>query len=373
MVFEVSSSELLKKLQVASGAISSNPVIPILEDFLFDLSGNEITISATNLEVTIISSIEVKGKEDGRVAIPAKILLDTLKALPDQPVKFKIHKDNNSIKIKSAYGEYKLTGDNASDFPETPAEDNVNEIELESSSLIKAINNTIFATSNDELRLAMTGVLMQMDFNKVIFVSTDAHKLVKYTIGGLSSDLTESIIIPKKGLTVFKNAISSSDEESAKISFNNKNIFFKSGDTLVISRLIDSKYPDYNAVIPVDNDKTLTVNRSDFQNSLKRIVIYSNKTTNQVVLNLAEDSLTISAQDLDFSNEETEQISCDYKSDPLTIGFNAKFLVEMLGIIETDDINLQLSAPNKAGILLPTDESDQEKLMMLVMPVMMSH
>ena len=219
----------------------------------------------------------------------------------------------------------------------------------------------------------MTGVLMQMDFNKVIFVSTDAHKLVKYTIGGLSSDLTESIIIPKKGLTVFKNAISSSDEDSAKISFNNKNIFFKSGETLVISRLIDSKYPDYNAVIPVNNEKTLHVNRSDFQNSLKRIVIYSNKTTNQVVLNLAEDSLTISAQDLDFSNEATEQISCTYQHEPLTIGFNAKFLVEMLGIIETDEVKLELSAPNKAGILLPTDESDMEKLMMLVMPVMMSH
>ena len=373
MEFEVSSSELLKKLQVASGAISSNPVIPILEDFLFDLAGNIITISATNLEVTIISSIDVTGKKDGRVAIPARILLDTLKALPDQPVKFKVNKDNNSIKIKSAYGEYKLTGDNASDFPETPAEDNVNEIELESDSLIKAINNTIFATSSDELRLAMTGVLMQMDFNKVIFVSTDAHKLVKYTIGGLSSELTESIIIPKKGLTVFKNAISSSDEETAKIAFNNKNIFFKSGDTLVISRLIDSKYPDYNAVIPVNNDKTLLVNRTDLQNSLKRIVIYSNKTTNQVILNIAEDSLTISAQDLDFSNEATEQIGCTYKSEALTIGFNAKFLVEMLGIIETDEIKLELSAPNKAGILLPTDESDQEKLMMLVMPVMMSH
>jgi len=373
MVFEVSSSELLKKLQVASGAISSNPVIPILEDFLFDLSGNEITISATNLEVTIISSLPVKGKEDGKVAIPARILLDTLKALPDQPVKFKIDKDNNSIKIKSAYGEYKLTGDNAADFPETPAEDNVNEIELESQSFVKAINNTIFATSNDELRLAMTGVLMQLDFNKVIFVSTDAHKLVKYTIGGLTSDLTESIIIPKKGLTVFKNAVSSSDEEVAKISFNNKNIFFKSGDTLVISRLVDAKYPDYNAVIPVNNDKVLSVNRTDFQNSLKRIVIYSNKTTNQVVLNIAEDSLTVSAQDLDFSNEATEQISCDYKNDALTIGFNAKFLVEMLGIIETDEVKLELSAPNKAGILLPSEESDQEKLMMLVMPVMMSH
>ena len=373
MIFEVSSSELLKKLQIASGAISSNPVIPILEDYLFELSGNELTLSATNLEVTIISSLTVMGSEDGRIAVPARILLDTLKALPDHPVKFKVDNETNGVVLKSAYGEYKLSGDSAEDFPETPVEDNVHEIELDCDALVKAISNTIFATSNDELRLAMTGVLMQMDFNKVIFVSTDAHKLVKYTIGGLNSELTESIIIPKKCLTVFRNAVANFDDDKAKVAFNSKNIFFKAGDTLVISRLIDAKFPDYNAVIPVNNDKTLSLNRSDFQNSLKRIVIYSNKTTNQVVLSLAEDSLTVSAQDLDFSNEATEQVSCNYKADPMTIGFNAKFLVEMLGVIETDEVTLELSAPNKAGILLPSEEDEQEKLMMLVMPVMMSH
>lgn len=373
MVFEVSSSELLKKLQVASGAISSNPVIPILEDFLFELDGNELTISATNLEVTIISSLTVSGKKGGKVAVPAKILLETLKALPDQPIKFNVDDKNKAIKLKSAYGSYKLAGDNHEDFPETPAEENLNTIELNADPLVKAINNTIFATSNDELRLAMTGVLMQLDFNKVIFVSTDAHKLVKYTIGGINTEISESIIIPKKGLTLFKNAIASIDDETTTVSFNKKNIFFRCGDTLVISRLIDAKYPDYNAVIPGNNDKTLSLNRGDFQNSLKRIVIYSNKTTNQVVLNLVEDGLTISAQDLDFSNEATEQIGCSYKSDPMSIGFNAKFLVEMLGIIDTDEIILELSAPNKAGILLPAEQEEGESLMMLVMPVMMSH
>ena len=373
MVFEVSSSELLKKLQIASGAISSNPVIPILEDFLFSLSGNELTISATNLEVTIVSSLPVSSSKDGIVAVPAKILLETLKALPDQPVNFKVDPKTFGIQLKSAYGVYKLAGDNSEDFPEMPAEENVNILELAADPLIKAINNTIFATSTDELRLAMTGVLMQLDFNKVIFVSTDAHKLVKYTIGGINTEFSDSIIIPRKGLNLFKNAISSGDEGTIKVSFNKKNIFFRSGETLVISRLIDAKYPDYNAVIPANNDKTLSLNRVDFQNSLKRIVIYSNKTTNQVVLNLAEDSLTVSAQDLDFSNEATEQISCSYKHDPMSIGFNAKFLVEMLSVINTDDILLELSAPNKAGILLPAEQEEGENLMMLVMPVMMSH
>ncbi len=373
MIFEVSSSELLRKLQIASGAISSNPVIPILEDYLFELVGDELTISATNLEVTIISTLNVMGTEDGSVALPARILLETLKALPDHPVKFKVESESKSVTLNSAYGEYKLSGDNHEDFPETPVDENTHEIELDCDALVKAINYTVFATSNDELRLAMTGVLMQMDFNKVIFVSTDAHKLVKYTIGGLNTELTESVIIPKKCLSIFRAAAASLDDEKAKLAFNSKNIFFRAGDTLVISRLIDAKFPDYNAVIPVNNDKILTLNRSDFQNSLKRIVIYSNKTTNQVVLSLAEDSLTVSAQDLDFSNEATEQVGCSYKAEPMTIGFNAKFLVEMLGVIETDEIILELSASNKAGILLPAEENEQEKLMMLVMPVMMSH
>ncbi len=373
MVFEVSSNELLKKLQVASGAISSNPVIPILEDFLFELEGNELTISATNLEVTIISALTVNGSKTGKVAVPAKILLETLKALPDQPIKFEVDDSNKGIKIKSSYGVYKLAGDSHEDFPEIPSEENVNVVELQADPLVTAINNTIFATSTDELRLAMTGVLMQMDFNKVIFVSTDAHKLVKYTIGGINTEISDSIIIPRKGLMLFKNAIASIDDETAKVSFNSKNIFLRSGDTLVISRLIDAKYPDYNAVIPANNDKTLTLNRLDFQNSLKRIVIYANKTTNQVVLSLVEDGLTISAQDLDFSNEANEQIGCSYKHDAMSIGFNAKFLIEMLGVIDTDEIILELSAPNKAGILLPSETGDNEDLMMLVMPVMMSH
>lgn len=373
MVFKVSSSEFLNKLQVAAGAISSNPVIPILEDFLFTLAKNELNISATNLEVTIMTTLEVSGTKDGRVAVPAKILLDTLKELPDQPITFKLDDSNNVIELKSDYGVYKLAGNNPDDFPETPNEDSVSSFELSSSAIIKAINNTIFATSTDELRLAMTGVLMELDFNKAIFVSTDAHKLVKYTISGINTELSDSCIIPRKGLTLFRNALTSQDTESIQVSYNKKNIFFRADDTMVVSRLIDAKYPDYNAVIPGSNEKLLTLGRKDFQNSLKRIVIYANKTTKQVILNLVEDALTISAQDLDFSNEAKEQIGCDYKHDPMNIGFNAKFLVEMLNVIETDQIQLKLSAPNKAGILLPSDQEENEDLMMLVMPVMMSH
>ncbi len=371
MRFDVSSSELLKKLQVASGAINPNPVLPILEDFLFDLQENTLTITATNLETSIITSVEVMTNEGGKIAVPAKILLDTLKALPDQPVTFTADLETSGITLKSSYGEYKLAGDKTDDFPEIPVESDVNTVVLTEDVLANAIAKTIFATSNDELRLSMTGVYAQVDFNKIIFVATDAHKLVKYTFGNISSETTSNFIIPKKGLNLLKNAMGG--EEEVAMSFDRKNVFFSLGGTKVICRLIDAKYPDYNAVIPVDNPNLLTISRRDFQNSLKRIAIYANKTTNQVILNLTNASLTISAQDLDFSNEATEQLSCAYVGEPMTIGFNAKFLIEMLGVLESDEIQIELSTPNRAGILLPSEQEEGEHLLMLVMPVMMSN
>jgi DNA polymerase-3 subunit beta len=371
MKFEVSSSELLSQLQIASGAINPNPVLPILEDFLFDLNDNTLTITSTNLETTIISKLEVLASESGKIAVPAKILLETLKALPEQPITFILDAETNGITLKSSYGEYKLAGDTPDEFPQMPEEDNVDNIQLNTKILSEAIAKTLFATSNDELRQAMTGVFVQVDFNKIIFVATDAHKLVKYTFGGTSSENTASFIIPKKALNLLKNALSS--EGDVSLSYNSKNAFFTFDESRVICRLVDAKYPDYNAVIPVENPNVLALGRRDFQNSLKRIAIYANKTTNQVILNISENSLTISAQDLDFSNEATEQLSCEYSGEPMTIGFNAKFLGEMLGVLESKDVTLNLSTPNRAGILLPADQKDNEELLMLVMPVMMSN
>lgn len=371
MKFSVSSSDLLKNLQIAGGAINPNPVLPILEDFLFTLENDKLTIAATNLETSIITKMDVSVDKAGEIAVPAKILLDTLKGLPEQPITFSVNEENNGIELTSAYGKYKLAGDSPTDFPEIPVEDDVEKLNIDSEAITRAITNTLFAASNDELRLAMTGVYVQMDFNKIIFVSTDAHKLVKYTSTGVTSDLTTAFIIPKKGLTLLKNAITGDGDVS--MSFNKTNAFFHIGDTRVVCRLVDAKYPDYNAVIPVDNPHILTLGRTDFQNSLKRIAIYSNKTTNQVILNINEGTLTISAQDLDFSNEATEQLSCSYTGEPMTIGFNAKFLIEMLGVLNCDEIKLELSTPNRAGILLPSEQKENENLLMLVMPVMMSN
>lgn len=371
MKFSVSSSDLLKKLSLGSGAISSNPVMPILEDFLFSIKENKLTITSTNLETTILTNIEVTSEKNGEIAIPAQILVDTLKALPDQPITFVVDEDNNGIRITSAYGEYKLAGDMSADFPHTPADDEVQSVTIDANVFQKAISKTLFATSNDELRLAMMGVYVNVDFSNITFVATDAHKLVKYTFGDIKSDVTASFIIPKKGLNLIKNALKG--DEEVTLSFNKTNVFLEFGDTKIIIRLIDAKFPDYNAVIPSKNPYLLTLDRKDFQNSLKRIAIYANKTTNQVVLNLSDTSLTLSAQDLDFSNEANEQLSCTYDGEAMNIGFNAKFLIEMLGVLESDEVKLELSEPNKAGVLVPSENAGKEELLMLVMPVMMSN
>ena len=371
MKFSVSSTDLLKQLQIAGGAIGSNPVLPILEDFLFTIKNNTLTIAATDLETSITTEMDVMSDSDGSIAVPAKILLDTLKALPQQPITFSVNEENFGIEITSAYGKYKLAGENGADFPSISSADGEATIVLPANLLSQGINKTIFATSNDELRPAMTGVYFQIDENKLTFVATDAHKLVRYSFTDVKSDTATTFIVPKKALNLLKNALPQNDE--VKIAYNKANAFFSFGNVNMVCRLIDARYPDYNAVIPIDNPNRFVVNRNDFQNSMKRIAIYANKTTNQVILNITDKSLTISAQDLDFSNEATEQLTCNFDGEPLTIGFNAKFLVEMLGVMEGDEIRMELSTPTRAGILKPMEEVDGQDILMLVMPVMLSN
>ena len=372
MKFSVSSSDLLKQLQIAGGAIGSNPVLPILEDFLFTIQDNKLTIAATDLETSISTELDIMSDSDGSIAVPAKILMDTLKQLPQQPITFSVNESNFSIEITSAYGKYKLAGENSADFPSIPQADGETHISIPSSTLSHGINKTLFATSNDELRPAMTGVFFQVENDKLTFVATDAHKLVRYSFTDVKSAEATSFIVPKKALNLLKNALPQNEE--VRVSYNKSNVFFNFPNVNLVCRLIDARYPDYNAVIPIDNPNKVTVVRTDFQNSLKRIAIYANKTTNQVVLNINDKSLTISAQDLDFSNEATEQLGCTYDGNTsMTIGFNAKFLVEMLGVMEGDDIQIELSTPTRAGIMRPVEGIAGEDILMLVMPVMLSN
>ncbi len=371
MKFIVSTTTLLKSLQTISGVINSSSVLPILEDFLFEIKGGNLTVFATDLETSMSTSLKVEAKDSGRIAIPARILLDTLKTLPEQPLTFKTDDKNFGIEITSETGRYKLSGENPEDFPKIPQPEAVTEINIAASSLSHAISKTLFAVSNDDLRPAMTGVLFQVSPEGMTFVSTDAHKLVKLTRSDVKAAKATQFIVPKKALNLLKGSLPLNDN-AVNVSYNKSNAFFAFENTKLICRLIDSNYPDYNAVIPQNNPSKLSINRLEFQNAMRRISIYSNKTTYQVILSIAGSELKISAQDLDFSNEANERLTCSYEGSDLEIAFNARFLIEMLGVLDSNDIEIELSTPTRAGVLRPVEKAESEDLLMLVMPVMIN-
>ena len=371
MKFIVSTTSLLKSLQIISGVINSSSVLPILEDFLFEIKGGNLTVFATDLETSMSTELKVESKENGKIAIPARILLDTLKNLPEQPLSFKVDSKTFGVEITSETGKYKLSGENPEDFPKIPQPESVTEINISASALGNAISKTLFAVSTDDLRPAMTGVLFQLSSDGLTFVSTDAHKLVKLSRTDVKSSKSAQFIVPKKALGLLKGSLPIS-ESAVNVSYNKSNAFFSFDNTKLICRLIDANYPDYNAVIPQNNPSKLSINRLELQNALRRISIYSNKTTYQVVMSLAGSELKISAQDLDFSNEANERLTCDYEGGDMEIAFNARFLIEMLGVLDSDEIEIELSTPTRAGVLRPTEKNDGEDLLMLVMPVMIN-
>ncbi|HEY3402629.1 MAG TPA: DNA polymerase III subunit beta [Ohtaekwangia sp.] len=371
MKFIVNSAYLLKQLSNINGVITTNPVVPILENFLFELEKGSLTVTASDLQTSMITEIQVESKEKGSIAVPARILLDTLKNLPEQPVTFSIDESTYSVEIISDNGRYKLSGENATDFPKVPTVSNDFSAEVSTEVLSRAVNNTIFATSNDELRPAMTGVYVNLGDKNTTFVATDGHRLVRYRRTDVKSDNGNSIIIPRKALNLLKATLPSENTE-VSVNFNMSNAFFKFGNIKMICRLIDERFPDYDNVIPSGNNIKMTIERNDFLGALKRISIYANKTTHQVRLKITGSELQISAEDLDFSNEANERLSCEHEGEDIEIGFNAKFLIEMLTNLDSDKIKLTMSAPNKAGVILPAEKDKSEDILMLVMPVMLN-
>ena len=373
MNFIVSSSYLLKNLNAISGVITSNPVVPILENVLFEIESGNLLITASDLQTSVIVELQVESKEDGSVAIPAKILIETLKNLPEQPVTFSIDDQNYNIEINSDNGKYKLAGENSADFPKVPTLNDGFSSSIDSVVLNSAISNTIFSTSTDELRPAMTGIFFKLSNSSGTFVSTDGHRLVKYIRTDIKGDeVDHDMIIPRKSLNLLKSVIPSDKSTDINLEFNASNAFFSFENVKMVCRLIDERYPDYDNVIPNDNSNIVILDRSEILGSLKRISIYANKTTNQVRFKISGSEILISAEDLDFSNEANERISCEHDGDDIEIGFNAKFLIEMLSNIESDKVRFKLSEPNRAGLIVPDNMSENEDITMLVMPVMLN-
>ncbi len=377
MKFIANSTVLLKQLQALSGVISTNNTLPILDNFLFQLKGNHLTVTATDLETTMTTQMELEmADNDSSIAVPAKILIETLKTFTkNTPITFSVEIETLVITISAGDGNFKLSGYNAEEYPKTPEIDSSSSISINSSILQKAISKTIFATGYDDLRPVMTGVFFKMTPENAIFVATDAHKLVCYKRNDIVGEDGEILfILPKKPLNQLKNNLPTDNDIPVLVEYNTTNAIFTFDNIKLICRLIDGKYPNYQAVIPVDNPNKLIVEREPFLSTIKRVSIFASHSTFQVRLKVAGMELIISAEDIDYSNEAKERLSCQYQGEDMEIGFNSKFLIEMLSNLDTHSISLEMSTPNRAGIIRPVDDDNQnEDILMLVMPVMLNN
>ncbi|MBT4325006.1 MAG: DNA polymerase III subunit beta [Cryomorphaceae bacterium] len=372
MKFIVSSSLLYKEIQVLGGIINSSNTLPILDNFLFEINNNILVLSSSDLESTMTSQIEIESTSTDKIAISAKLLTDILKTFSEQPLTF-IKTDNNTIEISASNGKYSLAYLNGDEFPKQVEILDAHETVINGSDLGNAINSTIFASGTDDLRPVMSGVFFQFNSESLKFVATDAHKLVKFETTEYTANEVSEFIMPKKPLQILKGILQT-ESSDLTIQHNDSNAKFIFDKSSITCRLIDGKFPNYEAVIPKDNPNVLTIDRQLFLNSARRVSIFSNKTTNQIRLKLAGSLLNISAEDFDFSNKADENLECQYSGDDIQIGFNSKFLIEMLNNLDSDMITLSMSHPNRAGIIRPLIESGESKesITMLVMPVMLN-
>lgn len=370
MQFLVSSTSLLKQISIASTVISNSSSMPILENFLFTIKEDELIISATDLETSIEISLEVQAKSEGIIAVPAKMLLDTLKNFPEQPLTFFVNKERNLVEISSMQGQYELAFLDGRDFPEIPKVESEDVINIPAQPLLSAYNHTLFATGNDDLRPIMTGVYSEFSPNGTTFVATNAHKLVRYKREDITSTAEAAFTLPKKPINVLKSILSNKEEEIT-FTYNANNAFFELENIRLTCRFIEGKFPNYNAVIPQDNPNKLYIDRATLVNSVKRVAVFSNKTTNQVEFALTNNMLELKAEDLDFSNKADEKIQCQFDGD-FNIAFDSKFLLELLQNIASDEIVIEMSQPSRAGIIRPAGEQEDtnEDILMLIMPIM---
>jgi len=375
MKFVVSSSELLGHLQAISRVISSKNTLPILDNFLFNLSGNDLEITASDLESTLITRMKLENTDgDGTIALPARILLDTLKEFSVQPLTFDINIDTMAVEISSENGKFNVVGQNGIDFPALPSikKDKKFVFLINADVLLAGITKTIFATADDELRPVMGGIFVEASTDKITFVASDAHKLVRYQRMDAHADDNSSFILPKKPASLLKNILPR-EVGPVTVEFDDKNAFFNLSDYKVVCRLVEGNYPNYNSVIPKNNPRKITIDRVEFYNTLKRVSVFSNQASNLVKLQLKGNQVMVSAQDIDFSISAYERIKCQYEGEEIEIGFKSVFLLEILANIASQDVMIELADPTRAGLFLPViTDNESEDLLMLLMPMMIN-
>lgn len=371
MNFIVSSSALLKRLTAIGGVIIANPIVPILANFLFEIHNGKLTVYSSDMQTTMITDLPVEAKGKFKIAIPAKMLTDTLKSLPELPLTFTI-KDKNRIAISCDTGEYELAGEDAINFPIAPIVEIANHIQIKSRILLRAITSTIYSLSKEDSKPALQGLCINMSDSSVDFCATDGRRLSSYKITDIKCSYADKIIIPAKALNLLKSSLPDNDT-IVKLEFNSSNAFFTYDNIKMICRLIDERFPDYENAIPTNNPNKLTINRTDFLNSLKRISIYANKTTRQVRLKIIDNTIEISAEDLDFESKCSEKISAEYEGSDIEIGLISPSLIDALNVLMSESICVTMSKPYSAVLLFPAEKKDEnEDILMISMPVMLN-
>ncbi|MEO1300710.1 MAG: DNA polymerase III subunit beta [Bacteroidota bacterium] len=370
MKFNIASEVLSKQLTALNSVIVNNPVIPILENFLFEIGGGQLRVTASDLQTSIVAELPIKTEAAGQIAIPARLLLDTLRSLPAQPLHFTIDENAYSIQIQSSHGEYNLAGENAADFPQVADVQEEMTLSMTGAVLKKAIQQTLVAVSHDELRPAMTGVYIDCSTSGSTFVATDGHRLVRHIRKDLQVPTQRTLVVPRKTL-VLLNGLLANDQEPAKLTVGTANIHFRLKHISVISRLIEERYPDYENVIPQNNPHVLTVSRASLLSSLKRVAIYASRTTNHVKLGVADNKLTLSAEDVDFFNKAHEELRCQYEATSLEIVFNAKMFIELLSSLSAQEVVIRFSDAHKAALILPHEQMAAEDTLLLIMPLVL--
>ena len=374
MKFIVSSLKLLKNLQALSGVIGTKNTLPILDDFLFQLTENELKITTSDLDVTMsVSMVPDMVEGTGEVTIPARLLLEIMKNFPDVPITINVDNNTLAVELIAGEGRYKLAGHKSDEFPQLPVMTDTSVWEIPADVLARGFEKTVFATGVDEIRPIMSGVFMEMTENYLTFVATDAHKLVRYRRMDVKSDVVASFIMPKKPINQLKSILATMADEPVRIEFNKTNASYVFGDYVLICRLLEGRYPNYEAVIPKNNPNQLTIDRQTFLSAIRRVAVFSSKATHQVRFRIAGQELTLTAEDIDYYNEAKERLTCSYQGDDMEIGFNSRFLQEMLANFDSEMVKIEMSAPNRAGIIIPSEnENEAEDLLMLLMPVMLN-
>lgn len=375
MKFVVSSTEILGHIQAISRVISNKNTLPILDNFLFELKNGELIATASDLETTLITTIPLDASEgEGVIALPAKILTDTLKEFPEQPLTFEVDPQTLAVKLSTENGKFSIPGQNGDDYPKNPEkeQDSIVNITVASEVLLKGVNKTLFATADDELRPVMNGIFIELNNNDLTFVASDAHKLVRYKRLDGRSEVESSFILPKKPASLLRNILPK-EQNPVLVEFDDKNAFFTLSNYKLICRLVEGKYPSYGSVIPTNNPFKLTIDRVELYNTLKRVSVFSNPASNLIKFELNQNELVVSAQDIDFSISAREKLMCQYEGEALEIGFKSVFLLEILQNISSANVVVALSDPTRAGLFLPYDnENADEDVLMLLMPMMIN-